>query len=356
MVLGGGSVIAAPGEAAPARYAENQGDVVLHDYVLRDGERFPDLRLHYTSLGTPQRDAAGHVANAVLLLHGTTGSGRTFLQPTLADNLFGPGQVLDAQRFFVILPDGIGAGGSSKPADGLGGRFPHYGYMDQVETQHALAEQLGATHLRLVCGTSMGGMQTWLWAERYPDAADLDVPIASQPAQISGRNLMWRQMVVAAVHNDPAYHGGAYDQAHPPQAWAQVVAPLFAMMVGTPARLQHDGADRARTLAYDDGLIAAFDKRDPNEIAYVFASSADYDPAPRLDAIRAPLVAINFADDEINPAGLPGTAETVKKIPGARFVLLPGGYGHNSLTHGDLWAATLAQAMQAHGGSPPAGH
>ncbi len=282
----------------------------------------------------------------MLLLHGTGGTGKSFLAPTLADNLFGPDQPLDLSRFYVVLPDGIGAGGSTSPSDGLHARFPHYGYNDQVVAQHALLDALKVDHLRLVSGISQGGMQSWLWAERYPEAADAYVPIASMPMQISGRNLMWRQIIIHAIEEDPDYHGGEYSDGNKPKVWGDIAGPLFVMMVGTPQRLQESAPDRAKTLAFDAALAAHEDGLDPNDALYDLKSSADYDPAPAIGRIYAPLTAINFADDEVNPASLPVTAETVARIPSGRFVLLPGGYGHSTIFHAEAWGSALAAAMK----------
>ena len=328
----------APVAPGPEALPQSEGDVELRDFAFRNGERLPVLKLHYTALGTPRRDAAGKITNAVLLLHATTGTGKTFLMPTLADHLFRPGQPLDVQRYYVVLPDGIGFGGSTKPSDGLRGHFPHYGYLDQVEAQHAMVQAMGIEHLKLVAGISQGGMQTWLWAEQFPDAMDALVPVASMPMQISGRNLMWRQVVAGAVRDDPEWHGGDYDPAHPPTAWTRTAALMFAIMVGTPERLQAAGPDRARTLAYDDELVAQYRGRDPGDALYDYESSADYDPAPGVNRIKVPLLAINFADDQVNPAQFPIARDTVMHLPAGRFALVPGGWGHAGIFHADVWA------------------
>jgi homoserine O-acetyltransferase len=318
-----------------------EGDVDVHDFAFQNGERLPLLRLHYTVLGTPQRDAAGKVTNAVLLLHATTGTGKTFLAPNLADSLFRPGQPLDVQRYFVVLPDGIGFGGSTKPSDGLRGRFPHYGYVDQVEAQHAMLAGMGIDHVRLIAGISQGGMQTWLWGERFPDAMDALMPIACMPMQISGRNLMWRQIIAGAVRGDPDWHGGDYDAAHPPTAWMRTAALLFAVMVGTPERLQAAGPDRAKTLAYNEELVAQYRGRDAGDALYDYESSGDFDPGPGLGRIKAPMLAVNFADDQVNPAQLTVARDTILQLPQARFVLLPGGWGHATIFHAEAWADQL---------------
>jgi len=242
------SAIASPIDPSLASLQQREGDVTLRNFGFQDGEHLALLKLHYTALGTPQRNAAGKIINAVLLLRTTTGTGKSFLMPTLVNVLFQPGQPLDARRFYIVLPDGIGFGGSTKPSDGLFGHFPHYGYVDQVVAQHTLVELLGIDHLKLVLGISQGGMQAWLWAERFPDAMDGVVPIACYPMQISGRNLMWRQVVINAVRDDPKWHGGNYSPADPPTAWKDVAGLMFPMMVGTAERLQAAGPDRERSL------------------------------------------------------------------------------------------------------------
>lgn len=333
--------------AGAATLPVTEGDVAVADFAFRDGEHLP-LRLHYVAVGTPHRDAAGRIDNAALLLHGTTGTAHNFLQPGLADNLFGPGQPLDAARFYSVLADGIGAGGSTKPSDGLRGHFPRYGYVDQVEAQHAMLDGMGITHLKLVSGISQGGMQTWLWGERYPDAMDALAPVASMPMQISGRNLLWRLIAIHAIEDDPDYRGGEYDPAHPPTRWTTVAAPLFAIMVGNPDRLQTAGSDRDRTLGYYDSLIAKYQGRDANDTLYDYRSSADYDPAPDLGRIRAPLLAINFADDLVNPDTLPQPREAVEHLPHGQFVLLDSGgkgYGHATIFQAEAWTNTLGDFL-----------
>ena len=267
--------------------------------------------------------------------------------PSLADSLFRAGQPLDAQRYYLVMPDGIGAGGSSKPSDGMRANFPRYGYIDQVEAQRAMLEVMGVDHLKLVAGVSQGGMQTWLWGERFPDAMDALVPVAAMPMQISGRNLMWREIVIRAIVDDPDWRGGDYDPARPPTRWAQTAAPLAAMMAGNPVRLQEAGPDRTMTLAYCDQLAAQFRGRDAIDLLYDFRSSADYDPAPAIDRIEAPLLAINFADDEVTPIGLTVTRETVARLSSGRLMVLPGGYGHHGIFHGELWAEPLGSFLNS---------
>lgn len=349
LAMGAPPVAAAPPATAPTTQVapapmlmeQADGDVDVHDFAFQNGERLPLLRLHYTALGTPRRDAAGKITNAVLLLHATTGTGKTFLAPNLANSLFQPSQPLDVQRYYVVLPDGIGFGGSTKPSDGLRGRFPHYGYVDQVEAQHAMLAGMGIDHVRLVAGISQGGMQTWLWGERFPDAMDALMPVACMPMQISGRNLMWRQIIAGAVRGDPEWHGGDYDAAHPPAAWMRTAALLFAVMVGTPETLQAAGPDRAKTLAYNEELVAQYRGRDAGDALYDYESSGDFDPGPGLGRIKAPMLAVNFADDQVNPAQLTVVRDTISQLPQARFVLLPGGWGHATIFHAEAWADQL---------------
>lgn len=325
------------------------GDVVVQQFALQSGEVMPSLRLHYTTLGSAQRDATGHIVNAVLLLHGTTGTGKSFLAPILADALFGPGQPLDVARYFVVLPDGIGAGGSTKPSDGLHARFPHYGYVDQVNAQYAMIFGMGIEHLKLVLGISQGGMQTWLWGERFPETMDALFPIASMPMQISGRNLIWRQIIIRSIRSDPGWKSGDYDPSNPPTLWMQTVAPLFALMVGNPEKLQAAGPDRAKTLAYYDSLVGQYAGRDANDYLYDFESSADYDPGNEVSRIKAPMLAVNFADDEVNPAQFAVTRETIAKVPHARLLVLPGGdagWGHAAIFHAEMWAHPLAEFIK----------
>lgn len=323
---------------------QTDGDVTLNDYACVSGDKFATLKLHYTTIGTPRRDAQGRMTNAVLLLHGTGGTGKEYLQPDIANHLFKPGQVLDASRYYVVLPDGIGVGGSSKPSDGLHGKFPRYGYNDQVSTQQITLERLGVNHLKLVSGISMGGMQTWLWAERFPQAMDAAVPIASMPMQVSGRNLIWRQIIVRAIEDDPGWNGGNYETS--PTAWSQIAAPLFFYMLSTPEKLQEAAPDRAKTLAWYDANAARWNGLDAANVLFSVRSSSDYDPAPMLEQIRAPLLAINFEDDVVNPIQLtPMVRQAIGPVPSAHFQSLPSGFGHSSIYHSDLWAGTMASFL-----------
>ena len=337
----------APAGAAPMEPASAQAaDFTEHDFHFSDGATLPDIRIHYVTLGTPQRDAHGEIDNAVLLMHGTTGTGKAFLAPAMQRELFAPGQPLDTSRYFVVIPDGLGRGGSSKPSDGLHARFPHYGYGDVVEANHRLlVEGLHIHHLRLVLGTSMGGMQTWMWGERYPEMADALMPIASQPIAMAGRNWLWRQMIVGAIRNDPGWQGGDY--AVPPTQWTRVM-PIFTIITNNPARMQSDAPNRDAATHLYDTLVDDAGKNDANDVLYWFESSWDYNPAPELSKIRARLFAVNFADDLINAADLGVMQQAMKAVPNGAFVEIPEtvqSYGHQTLAHPEVWKPYLVQLL-----------
>lgn len=327
----------APAQAAPPQPAS--GDVELRDFAFDAGGTLPSLRLHYLTLGTPQRDAAGTITNAVVLLHGTTGTAANFLQPGYADALYGPGQPLDTAKWYLVVPDGIGAGGSSKPSDGLRARFPRYGYRDQVRADIEMLKSLGVARPRLVLGTSMGGMQAWLWAETSP--ADAFAAIATTPAAITGRNALWREMIVQAIRDDPDWRGGDYPRDHPPRDWIRAGMPLFSIMTTNAEVMERRAPTRAAATALVDELERQAASRDANDTLYVFDSSRDYDPAGRIGTIHAPFLALDFADDLLNPPELlhmpSGPPFTVAMLPGGI-----GSYGHETLAHAERWAPALA--------------
>lgn len=332
---------------APNYPNRKEGDFVVHDFPFQNGETLPVVRLHYTTLGTPQRDSAGHVTNAVLLLHGTTSTSKNFFAPSMSGELFGPGQVLDASRFYVIVPDGLGRGGSTKPSDGLRAHFPRYGYGDVVAAQQMLvAKGLGVDHLRLVLGTSMGGMHAWMWAERYPEMMDAVMPIACQPMAISGRNLLFRHVLTEAIRHDPDWNEGDYKL--PPRLWLYS-APLWSFMLESPVQLQMQGPTRQAALALYDKMVENAAKTfDANDFLYWLESSWDYDPQPDLGKIKAPLLALNFADDAINPSDLVVVEKLVQTVPTARFVLIPESertIGHRTLSLAAIWKPYLAELL-----------
>ena len=331
----------------PTRLAAVEGDFVLRDFRFASGETLPELRLHYRTLGAPRKDASGRVANAVLILHGTTGSGAQFMADSFAGELFGPGQLLDAAKYFIILPDDIGHGRSSKPSDGLRARFPRYGYVDMVEAEYRLVrEGLGVDHLRLAMGTSMGGMHTWLWASRYPDFSDAWMPLASLPVQISGRNRAWRRVVIDAIRNDPQWANGDYRT--PPQS-LRVAAEMLWLVGSNPIRRQRDAPTRADADRILDAYVATFVKiSDANDVLYALESSADYDPGPGLEQIAAPLLAINSADDLVNPPELGILEREIRRVKQGRAIVLPltdRTAGHGTHTLAAVWKHHLAELL-----------
>jgi len=324
-----------------------EGDFVLKDFQFTAGESRPELRIHYRTIGTPQRDAAGRVTNAVLITHGTTGSGAQFLAPTFATELFGAGQPLDAAKYFIVLPDSIGHGKSSKPSDGLRAKFPPYGYRDMVEAQYRLlTEGLGVNHARLVMGTSMGGMHTWLWGELHPDFMDALLPLASLPTQISGRNRVWRRMAIDAIRDDPEWRGGEYRQQ--PQS-LRTGAQMLYLMSSNPVVRQAEAPTLAQADAALDAFVANYLKAgDANDYLYALEASRDYDPGPGLEKISAPLLAINFADDLINPPELGILEREIKRVKRGRAVTVPASdktRGHGSHTVAALWKDELARLL-----------
>ena len=337
--------------AAPPAHAtypgQKEGDFVAKAFRFRSGETLPEVKLHYVTLGAPRRDGQGHVTNAVLLLHGTSLTSKQWLMPTVAPELFAPGQSLDPARYYVIIPDGLGRGGSTKPSDGRHAKFPRYGYGDVVNAQHLLVtEGLGIDHLRAVIGTSMGGMHAWMWAERYPEMVDAVMPIACQPIAISGRNLMFRRMLTEAIRNDPDWQNGEYKT--PPRHWLYT-APLWRTIQDSAIHLQSVGpTGPAAAQQYDQLVENARKTWDANDFLYWIESQYDYDPQPALGKIKAKVVAVNFADDELNPPELTIVPELVRGIPGARFVLVPASdetRGHLSLLLAALWKPYLAELL-----------
>jgi homoserine O-acetyltransferase len=338
---------ASPCRADTAWPNRQQGDVVLADFRFASGEVLPALKIHYLTLGTARRNAAGEIVNGVLLLHGTSGTSENWLQATLADELFAAGAPLDTEKYFIVIPDGIGRGGSSKPSDGLRMGFPHYRYVDMVVATHRLVtEHLGLKHLRLVLGTSMGGMQAWMWGEMYPDFMDALVPIASQPIAISGRNWMYRRIGIEAIRNDPGWNGGNYDRNPTHYIYS---APIAALMTESATHYQRVAPSRAAMDALYQKMVAGASKLDANNQLYAIEAVMDYDPSPDLEKIKARLLAINFADDEVNPPELGVVEREIKRIPGALFVLVPASehtHGHYTYNLAALWKQHLVDFMK----------
>jgi len=342
-----------------------EGDYIIHDFHFASGEVLPELRLHFTALGKPKRDAHGRVNNAVLILHGTGGSGRSLLNEHFAGVLFGKGQLLDSNRYFIILPDGIGHGKSSKPSDGLHARFPQYVYADMVAAQHALVSQgLEVDHLRLVMGTSMGCMHSFMWGETYPDFMDALMPLACLPMQIAGRNRLWRNLIIQAIRTDPDWQQGEY-KSEPLRALRNA-AGLLMIAGSAPIQMQislptRDAADEF----LDKYMERQLADLDANDLLYAVSASRDYDPGAGLEKIKVPLTQVNSADDFINPPELGLAEREITRVKGAHFVLLPASdqtHGHGTHTWAALWQQHLAQLLQAsqpaagQPSSPPTGH
>ncbi len=336
------------GTAQPAYPALVEGNFIARDYTFENGEVAPEVRLHYRTIGTPRKDADGVVRNGVLILHGTGGSGRGFLSDGYAGQLFGRGQLLDAERFFIILPGNVGHGQSSKPSDGLRMKFPQYRYTDMVRLQHRLVtEGLGLSHLHLVMGTSMGAMHAWMWGYMYPSFADGLVPLASNPVEIAGRNRVWRKLLVDAIVTDPTWQDGNYTE--PPRGMASALGFLL-MATSVPLQWQKDMPTKDAADTWLAEQIAARTKTtDANDTIYHFRASEDYDPSPHLERITAPVLAINSADDFVNPPELPMMETLIGKVPNARFVLVPISdetRGHGTHSRPQIFGPYLAEFLK----------
>ena len=327
--------------------APAEADYTIRNFKFTSGESLPELRIHYRTLGKPEKDAQGKTRNAVLIMHGTTGSGAQFIRPEFAGELFGKDQPLDATKFFIVLPDGIGHGKSSKPSDGLHAKFPRYGYIDMVEAQYRLlTDGLDVNHARLVMGTSMGGMHTWLWGEAHSDFMDALMPLASLPTQISGRNRAWRRVIIDAIRNDPAWTDGEY-KTQPP--CLRTAAEMLWFMSSNPMLRQKEAPALAKTDEVLDKFVTDYMKTDDaNDVLYAVEASHDYDPGPNLDKIRAPLLALNSADDLINPPELGILEREIKRVPRGRAMVIPFSdktRGHGSHTIAALWKDQLAKLL-----------
>jgi homoserine O-acetyltransferase/O-succinyltransferase len=341
---GGSSAAPAPAIAWPTV----DGVTVLANFRFGTGETLPELKLHYLTLGTPHRNAAGHVDNAVLLLHGTGGNAHSLMNPLFSNVLFGPGQPLDITKYFLILPDDIGQGESSKPSDGLHAHFPAYDYDDMVRSQRMMLDDMKIDHLRLILGTSMGCMQSFMWGETYPGFADALAPFACLPVQIAGRNRMMRYMAIEAIKQDPAWMGGEY-KTEPVQGLRNANE-MTLVMGSSPLQMQKLYPTRELAEKYVDSTLArTVAATDANDLIYYYNASRNYDPSPRLDQITAPVLWINSADDYINPPELGIAEKMVKRIPNARFILLPisdATRGHGTHTVAAVWKDYLIEFMQ----------
>jgi len=336
-------------EQVVAALQPHEGDYTAHDFHFKSGETLPELRLHYRTLGAPTRDAKGHLTNAVLILHGTGGQGGNFLRPSFAGVLFGPGQLLDAAHYYIIIPDNVGHGKSSKPSDGLHAHFPQYDYDDMVAAQHELVEKgLGVDHLRLILGTSMGCMHSLVWGEMYPDYMDALMPLACQAVAVAGRNRVWRTMVIDGIRDDPEWKNGDYTAE--PRASMEISTDLLLIAGSAPLQLQTRYPTREAADKYLEDYRADFAKTyDANDYLYAVSASRKYDPSPRLEKIQAPVMWVNSADDFINPPELTMAQTEVKRLKKGRFILVPASletYGHGTHSHAEVWQGYLKELLE----------
>jgi homoserine O-acetyltransferase len=326
-----------------------EDDFVMKNFTFASGETLPELRIHYRTLGTPKMNAQGIVTNAVLIMHGTGGSGASFMGRAFAGELFLPGQPLDAAKYFIVLPDDIGHGKSSKPSDGLRARFPRYGYQDMLTAEfRLLTEGLAVNHLRLVMGTSMGGMHTWLWGQRWPHFMDALMPLASVPSQITGRNRVWRRVVIDAIRNDPEWQGGNYTKQ--PQS-ARTAAQMLWLVSSNPVLRQRRSPTLVETDKEIDAYVANWLRTgDANDQLYAIESSFDYDPGPGLEKITAPLLAINSADDLVNPPEIGVLEKEITRVKKGRAIMIPYSdrtAGHGTHTMAAVWKQHLVELLKA---------
>jgi homoserine O-acetyltransferase len=326
-----------------------EGDYILHDFKFNSGESLPALRMHYATFGSPARDGKGRVTNAMLLLHGTTGTGGQFLGPQFAGILLGPGQLLDVTRYYVILVDNIGHGKSSKPSDGMHAHFPQYDYDDMVRSQHDLLEKgLAVNHLRLILGTSMGCMHSFVWGETYPDFMDALMPLACQPVQIAGRNRRWRRMVMDGIRDDPDWKKGDYTAQ--PLTALKIAAEMFYIAAGAPMQMQKNSPTRDAADAVGEDYAKRFiASHDANDLLYAINASRNYDPSPQLEKISVPVMFVNSADDFINPPELGIAEREIKRVKKGRFVLIPISeqtHGHGTHTWAAVWQQYLKELLE----------
>jgi homoserine O-acetyltransferase len=333
---------------AASKLTPQDGDYVLRDFHFKSGETLPELRMHYMTLGKPMRDAKGGLTNAVLILHGTGGSGRQFLAPQFADVLFGPGQLLDTNRYYIILPDNVGHGKSSKPSDGMHAHFPQYDYDDMVLAQYDLLIQgLGVNHLRLILGTSMGCMHSWVWGETYPDFMDAMMPLACLPVEIAGRNRIWRKMVIDGIRRDPEWKNGDYTTE--PRAALQLGTDFLIIAGISTIPMQKNYPTREAADRYLDEAMKRTSTLDANDLLYAVNSSRNYDPSAKLGTIIVPVMFVNSADDFINPPDLGIAQREIQKVKKGQFVLIPASEqtrGHGTHTWAALWQQYLQQLLE----------
>jgi homoserine O-acetyltransferase len=340
VVLGVVMLLGALGAQAADPPQPQQGDFFVKDFRFHTGEVLPELRLHYMTLGAP-------TGEPVLVLHGSSGSGQTMMAKSFAGELFGPGQPLDAAKYFIIIPDAIGSGRSSRPSDGMRAHFPKYSYEDMVTAQYRLVtENLGIHHLKLVIGQSMGGMHAWMWGEMYPDFMSVLMPMGSQPTAMSGRNWMLRRMLIEMIRSDPAYNNGDYVE-QPPSF--RLAATFFSMATSGGTRALYRAAPtRAQADKVVEARLARRFSADANNYIYSYEAARDYDPSPGLEKIKARVLAINAADDERNPIELGILEREIKRIKNARYYQIPASAetrGHGTSGDARWWKHLLPELL-----------
>jgi homoserine O-acetyltransferase len=341
-----------PGSASavqpkPTSLAVTSHEFIVKDFRFQNGATLPEVRIHYRTIGTPARDASGRIRNAVLVLHGSSGDASQVLASSFTDPLMGTGAPLDANRHYLIFPDNLGNGRSTKPSDGLRARFPNYGYGDMVELQRRLVmDHLGIARLRSIVGISMGAMHAWMWGVRHPAAMESLIPIAALPTRIQGRNLLWRMILTNAIRTDPEWNGGNYTAQ--PRGFLSIM-PMFDMLVQSPARLAETVTSRDAARAHlRDVLEETLEEDDANNILYRFEASYDYDVEADLDRIAAPLLAILFEDDELNPTDVGDVRAVMQRVKNGRMVLVPAGpdsEGHRTQVKAAVWRHHVASFM-----------
>ena len=344
------AALATQAAAPPAKtWPTHEADVILKDFRFADGESLPELKIHYTTLGQPHRNANGEIDNAVMVLHGTGGTGQQFLRPQFADELYGPSQPLDIRKYWIILPDNIGHGKSSKPSDGFRMKFPKYDYADMIKAQHRmLIEGLGIHHMRLIMGTSMGCMHSFMWGEMYPTFSSALMPLACEPIEIAGLNRMWRQMLIDGIEKDQAWNGGNYTKQ--PEQGLRTAESILFIAGGAPLNLQKAYPTREAANAYVEQRVeSGMAELDANDMIYQFDSSRNYNPWPGLEKINAPLTWVNSADDFINPRNLDIPQQALKRMTRtARFRLIPESadtHGHGTHTWATFWKEDLSELL-----------
>jgi homoserine O-acetyltransferase len=325
----------------------HEGNFIVRNFRFQTGETLPELRQHYVTFGSPKRDSSGRVTNAVLLLHGTSSSCKGVID-YLGSQLFGSGQPLDCSKYYLIIPDALGCGGSSKPSDGLRAKFPRYGYNDMVEAQKLLiTEGLGIDHLRLILGLSMGAMHAWIWGGKYPDMMDAFMPLVSLPAPITGHNLLYRRVITESIRNDPDYNGGNYVKQ--PSHWIFALPGQY-IMCESRARIHEAAPSRTKAVELFDKIVDDARRLDANDFLYIYEASWDYDPRPNLGKIKARILTVDFGDDMVNALELGQTERAIAAIPNARSVIVPASdksHGHFGSRYPELWKHYLVELLES---------